>query len=138
MGELTRSYDWAANPLGVPESWPPQLKQLTGTMLRTLSPVLICWGKDYIQLYNDAFRPILGSQKHPQALGLPVFETYAEVWDTLAPLFAKVMQGESVAFQDFKLHLNRNGYPEELCFDFSYSPIIDEYGDVKGVFCNMY
>jgi hypothetical protein len=38
-------------------------------MLTTAFPVLICWGEEYIQLYNDAFRPINGEDKHPHAVG---------------------------------------------------------------------
>jgi two-component system, OmpR family, sensor histidine kinase VicK len=133
MGKLTRDYRWHAHALGTPETWPVQLQQLTGIMLNTPSPMLICWGTDYIQLYNDAFRPILGQNKHPRALGIPVYETYAEVWETLHPLFNSVIRGESVSFQDFKLIINRNGYPEDIYFDFSYSPITDELGNILGV-----
>jgi PAS domain S-box-containing protein len=43
------------------------------------------------------------------------------------------MQGEAVAYNDFKLHVNRNGYWEDLYFDFSYSPITDENKEIKGV-----
>jgi two-component system sensor histidine kinase VicK len=69
MGNLIRSMDWSLNPLGTPEGWHIALKQAVSMMLRTNFPVLICWGPDYIQLYNDAFRPINGATKHPQALG---------------------------------------------------------------------
>ncbi|MFD0750536.1 PAS domain S-box protein [Mucilaginibacter calamicampi] len=136
--EQIATFNWHANVLGVPHTWPLQLKQQTGIMLNTPSPMMICWGKDLIQLYNDAFRPILGRNKHPKALGSPVYETYAEAWDVLKPLFEKVMNGEAVAFQDFKLKLDRNGYEEDVYFDFSYSPITDEEMNIHGVLviCN--
>lgn len=133
MGVLTRQLNWQTNVLGTPDTWPVQLKQQTGIMLNTPSPMMICWGKELIQLYNDAFRPILGQNKHPQALGMPVYETYAEAWETLKPLFDRVMGGEAVSFQDFKLNLNRNGYDEDVYLDFSYSPITDEEMNIHGV-----
>ena len=133
MARLTRSFDWSGTSLGNPSHWPIQLKQLTGTVLNTPTPMLICWGDQLIQLYNDSFRPILGELKHPRALGIPVYDTYSEVWPTLQPLFTKVLQGESVAFQEFKLTVNRNGYAEDTYFDFSYSPITDEMMNVLGV-----
>ena len=75
-------------------------------MLKTNFPTLICWGSDYIQLYNDAFRPINGSTKHPQALGGSAKKTYEEIWDIIGPLFENVMAGNTVGFPDFKVGLS--------------------------------
>jgi PAS domain S-box-containing protein len=133
MGKLMREKDWSKTALGDPANWPVQLKLLTATMLGTPTQMLICWGKEYTQLYNDAFRPILGSNKHPKALGIGMDETYSEVWPTLEPLFSSVTQGEAVTFKDFELVVDRNGYEEEVFFDFSYSPIKNEHGEIEGV-----
>ncbi|WP_316788716.1 PAS domain S-box protein [Pedobacter frigoris] len=132
-GELIRNIDWSVTPLGIPDSWSPCLKMLTGTMLSTLSPVLICWGKQYVQLYNDAFRPILGKNKHPRAMGISASETYEEIWDTIGPMFEDVMAGHPVSFPDFMVPMDRNGYSEDCYFNFSYSPIRDEDGKIGGV-----
>jgi hypothetical protein len=86
-----------------------ELKLLTSILLATPAPMLICWGRNFIQIYNDAFRPINGKTKHPQALGGKASDTYSEIWDTIKPLFDKVMSGEAVAFQDFKLEMERQG-----------------------------
>ena len=133
MGSLIRAFDWATTPLGSPGTWPAALKQMVAQMLANPFPMLICWGKDYIQLYNDAFRPINGETKHPQALGGGAKDTYAEIWDTIGPMFADVMNGQAVGFPNFMVPLNRNGYTEDCYFDFSYSPIKDESGAVHGV-----
>lgn len=133
MGALIRSKDWSATALGAPQGWPPALKQTVGMLLTTNFPVLICWGEDFIQLYNDAFRPINGATKHPQALGGSARDTYAEIWDTIGPMFSGVMDGQTVGFPGFKVQLERNGYPEDCYFDFSYSPIRDEQGQVGGI-----
>ncbi|RFS17964.1 PAS domain S-box protein [Emticicia sp. C21] len=138
MGALMRDKDWSKTSLGTPDQWPVQLKQLTATILSTSSPMLICWGEEFIQLYNTAFRPILGTNKHPEALGISAERTYSEIWETIEPLFKQVMQGEPAHFQDFRLEMNRAGYLEEVFFDFSYSPIKDENGAIQGilVICN--
>lgn len=133
MGELMRKFDWQSTELGAPQDWPLQLKQQTGIMLNTPSPMMICWGKDLIRLYNDACIPILGPNRHPQALGVTVYETFAGGQDTVKPLFEKVMRGEAVAFQDFKFKLNRNGQEEDVYFDFSYTPITDEEMKIHGM-----
>jgi PAS domain S-box-containing protein len=133
MGELMRRFNWQANVLGAPQNWPLQLKQLIGIMLNTPSPMMICWGKDLIRLYNDACIPILGPNRHPQALGVTVYDTFAGVENTVRPLFEKVMRGEAVAFKDFKFTLNRNGQEEDVYFDFSYTPITDEEMNIHGM-----
>ncbi len=133
MGQLLRSLNWSDNPLGDPVSWPAALKQTVSMMLTTAFPVLICWGENYIQLYNDAFRPINGATKHPQAMSGSAKDTYAEIWDQIGPMFKSVMQGQTIGFPNFMVPLDRNGYLEDCYFDFSYSPIRDENGRIGGV-----
>lgn len=133
MGELIREIDWAANPLGTPDNWPLLLKHNVSMMLKNSFPVLVCWGPDYIQLYNDAFRPINGETKHPQAMGGRARDTYAEIWDTIGPMFRDVMAGQTHGFPNFMVPLDRNGHLEDCYFDFSYSPIADADGKIHGV-----
>ncbi len=133
MGELIRSADWSQTPLGDPEKWPQSLKTMIAMMLGNPFGMYIAWGKNYTQIYNDAFRPILGASKHPEALGGSSKDTFAEIWDTIGPLFTDVMQGKAVSFPDFKVPLNRNGYTEDCFFDFSYSPIKIEDGSIGGI-----
>jgi len=133
MGEKIREKDWSKTTLGDPETWPQSLKTMVSVMLNNPFGMYIAWGYDYIQLYNDAYRPILGSNKHPQALGISTSETFSEIWDIIGTMFDKVMKGEAVGFPDFMFPLNRNGYVEECYFDFSYSPIRKENGEVGGV-----
>lgn len=133
MGELIRSLDWSKTPLGEPGLWPVVLKTTVAMMLHNSFPVLICWGEDYIQLYNDAFRPINGRDKHPSALGGRAQDTYKEIWGQIGGMFAGVMKGERFGYPDFMVLLERYGAPEECYFDFSYSPILDENGRIGGI-----
>ncbi len=133
MGEMIRKFDWSTTSIGQPEQWPIELKNMTSMLLTNAFPVLVCWGTDFIQLYNDAFRPINGETKHPQALGGSAKDTYAEIWETIGPMFADVMQGKTHGFPGFMVPLNRNGYVEECYFDFSYSPIRNVDGAIGGI-----
>lgn len=133
MGILIREKDWSNTPLGHPDTWPQELRTMVSIMVENPFGMYIAWGEDFIQLYNDAYRPILGTDKHPSALGIRTRETFAEIWPTIGPMFEGVMQGIPVGFPDFILHLNRNGYTEECYFDFSYSPIRKDDGAVGGV-----
>ena len=133
MGELIRAKDWSKTSLGDPDSWPQSLRTMVGVMLDNPFGMYIAWGSDYTQLYNDGYRPILGSTKHPEALGISTRETFSEIWNIIGSMFDGVMKGTAVGFPDFMLPLNRNGFVEECYFDFSYSPIRKEDGQVGGV-----
>ena len=138
MGALIRAVDWAATPLGALETWPQPLKTSVGILLNSGYPMYIAWGDSFTQIYNDAYRPILGSTKHPAALGIGTPETFAEIWEYIGPMFRSVMSsGQASTFIDQLLPLNRHGFAEECYFVFSYSPILTEQGGVGGVFVTV-
>ena len=123
MGALMRAHDWAATPLGPVEAWPQSLRTAVSIMLASGFPMIIFWGPEYIQLYNDAYRPVLGSTKHPASLGQRGRDCWPEIWETrLAPMFGSVMSGgEPIWSEDLLFYLDRNGYLEETWFTFSLS-----------------
>ncbi|QIE29674.1 EAL domain-containing protein [Caballeronia sp. SBC2] len=134
MGALIRAFDWKQTPLGSPESWPISLKTAVGIMLNAASPAYIAWGPQYVQLYNDAYRSVLGT-KHPAALGLTTRETWNEIWGFVGPLFDEViLSGQAVSFENQLLPMHRHGYLEHCYFIFSYSPLLDESAARNGVF----
>jgi hypothetical protein len=101
-------------------------------LLANRFPLLLWWGPEYISIYNDAYRPILGA-KHPWALGKPVRECWSEIWDVLQPLIdAPFAGGPSTWMDDIELHIQRKGYTEETHFTVAYSPVPDETA-VRGI-----
>jgi hypothetical protein len=114
MGELIRAKDWSKTSLGDPSTWPQSLCTMVAMMLDNPFGMYIAWGDDYTQLYNDGYRPILGSTKHPAALGISTKQTFSEIWDIIGPMFAGVMEGKPVGFPDFMLPLNRNGFDRRM------------------------
>jgi hypothetical protein len=134
MGALIRALDWSKTPLGPVDSWPQSLKTSVSICLNSRFPVLIWWGPELVKIYNDAYVELIGS-KHPWALGSPGRKVWPEIWDTIAPMLAGVMErGEASWADDLLLMLERNGYAKECYFTFSYSPIRDESGGIGGVF----
>ena len=133
MGALMRSVDWSATAVGPVERWPQSLCTALSILLETGFPMYIAWGTEFTQFYNDSYRPILGSTKHPAAMGISTRETFAEIWAIIGPMFEGVMRGTPVFLDDFHLPLDRHGFVEECYFVFSYSPIRREAGDVGGV-----
>ncbi|RIV21151.1 PAS domain-containing sensor histidine kinase [Fibrisoma montanum] len=133
MGELIRAMDWAKTPVGPMETWPLSLRIIVQFMMDTSFGMYLAWGPELIQIYNDSYRPILGNEKHPNALGSSARDTFPEVWDWLEPIFDGVMQGQAYGAEDLLIPLNRNGYLEDCYFTFSYTPLRDETGQVRGI-----
>jgi signal transduction histidine kinase/DNA-binding response OmpR family regulator len=126
MATLVRAFDWASTPLGPVQSWSPALRMTVGLMLANRVPMLLWWGADYISIYNDAYRPVLGS-KHPWALGKPCFECWEEIQQILRPLIdAPFNGGPATWMDDILLEIHRHGFFEETHFTISYSPVPDE------------
>ena len=131
-----RELDWSRTALGSIAAWPQSLKTSVSTCLDCAFPIVLWWGPELTILYNDEYRPFLGSSKHPSALGQPGARVWAEIWDVIQPMLSQVMdRGEPTRSRDLLLHINRGGYPEEAYFSFSYSPIRAEDGKVGGIFC---
>ena len=131
---ILRSVDWTKTPLGAVDGWPQSLRTSISICLNSAFAILVWWGPELAMLYNDAYVPIISS-KHPRALGARGREIFPEVWDTIGPMLTSVLVGgEAVRADDLLLVLDRNGYPEECYFTFSYSPIVDETGGVAGIF----
>jgi signal transduction histidine kinase len=135
IGALLRAMDWTTTPLGPPESWPQSLRTAVSILLNSRYPMFLFWGPSLVKIYNDGYRPITGA-KHPWALGRPGREVWPEIWDTIGPMVDRVVShGEATWSADLRLFMERNGFPEEVYFTFSYSPVRDESGGVGGMFC---
>ncbi|MBM7075791.1 SpoIIE family protein phosphatase [Micromonospora humida] len=135
MGRRLSGHDWAASPLGSPDTWPAALSHAIGMMLSSRAQIVMFWGPDQLAFYNDAYRPTIGD-KHPVALGRPAREHWAETWDVLGPLLDGVCRsGESYRAENHPFLLDRHGFVERVYFDISYDPIRDDDGSVNGVFC---
>ena len=130
-----RAFDWASSPIGPPESWPQALKTAVRIMLTSQQPIWIGWGEELTYLYNDPYKSIIGG-KHPWALGRPASKVWSEIWEDIAPLLAKAMGGDEGTYVEAQLLImERNGFPEETYYTFSYSPIPTDDGSPGGIFC---
>src|SRR6185369_3966420 len=91
MGARMRELSWASTPLGSPETWPQSLRSTVSLLLPSKAQLVLFWGPEFVTLYNDAYRPVLGT-KHPQALGQPGRETWREIWSTQLGAFEQGTQ----------------------------------------------
>jgi signal transduction histidine kinase/FixJ family two-component response regulator len=126
MGAIMRQHDWSRSPLGPVETWSISPRMMVRFLLANRFPLLLWRGPQFCQLYNDAYRPILGT-KHPQFLGRPVAECWHEIWHILEPLIRTPFEGGAATWmEDILLEINRYGFVEESHFTIAYSPVPDD------------
>ena len=137
MGERIRSFDWSATSIGSPGVWPQSMRTIVSVVLASKFPMLLWWGPEMIQLYNDAYLPTFGAGaggKHPAALGQRAEDCWPETWDVVEPLTNQVWQtGKATWSKDQLILINRNGRIEDTYWTFSYSPVRNESGQIGGI-----
>jgi PAS domain-containing protein len=135
MAQRMRSHNWAQTSLGAAETWSQSLKAAVRIMLTSSQPMWVWWGEELLNLYNDAYIPILGG-KHPSMFARPGSEVWYEIWDEVYPRIQYAMHhNEGTYDESLLLIMERNGYPEETYYTFSYSPIPDDQGNPAGIIC---
>jgi PAS domain S-box-containing protein len=133
MARLIRAFDWTRNPVGTIENWPETLLITVNTMLASRQPMFLWWGKDLIQFYNDAYRPSIGADKHPSALGQKGIECWPEVWEIIGPQIEAVMtSGQSTWHEDQLVPIIRDGKLEDVYWTYGYSPVRNSAGTICG------
>jgi len=138
MRRRVREFDWASTPLGPIDRWPMALRSTVDTLLSSAFANIVLWGPELIQLYNDAYVPIIGV-KHPAALGHGNREVWPEVWEINGPIFERVLGGETITREDALYPLaRRGGAVEDVYLTLSYTPVRGDDGEIAGVLVTMY
>jgi PAS domain S-box-containing protein len=134
-GALMAKMDWAKTPLGPVSTWPQNLKTCVRIVLTSRQPMFVWWGDELINLYNDAYKAIVGG-KHPKALGQPAHVVWAEIWDQVKPRAEHAIRANEGTYDEaLMLIMERYGYREETYYTFSYSPVPNDQGGTGGIFC---
>ena len=131
-GRIMAAVDWASTPIGPVEGWPASLRFAIRTVLVSRLPMVLTWGPEFVQFYNDAYAPLIGTQ-HP-AIGQDIRRTFAAGWDVLGPPIEQAMTtGEPSWFPAIQLLLERAGYREETYFKVTHAPVIGDDGEAEGM-----
>lgn len=135
LGQMMARFDWSRTSLGPVADWPESLRTAVRIVLTSQQPMFVWWGPDLVNIYNDAYRSILGG-KHPQALGRSARLVWQEIWDDVEPRVKQALDTNLGTYDEaLLLIMERSGYPEETYYTFSYSPVPDGQGGSAGIFC---
>jgi PAS domain S-box-containing protein len=129
---LIARLDWTCTPLGAASDWPQSLRTAVDIVIHSPMPMLLLWGPQLTQIYNDGFALLAGS-KHPHAFGQPTHQIWPELKDFTDPIYSAVLQGQVRTYSEQRFTLQRDGNDSDFWLDLTYSPIRDEHADVAGI-----
>ena len=129
---LIARLDWANSPLGAASTWPQSLRTAVDIVIHSPMPMLLLWGPQLTQIYNDGFA-LLAGNKHPHAFGQPAHLIWPELKDFTDPIYSAVMQGQVRTYSEQRFTLQREGRESDFWLDLTYSPIRDESARVAGI-----
>jgi PAS domain S-box-containing protein len=137
LGALIRAKDWSRTSLGPIERWSPSLRTAVSVALYSEFPMILLWGPDLVQIYNDSYTLLMGG-KHPAGLGQPTHECWPEAWHINEAIYPRVFAGETLSFREAKYPLAPHGVVQDYYLTLSYSPVLDDTGAVGGVFVTVF
>lgn len=136
-GEATRlilARDWAAHPLGPPQRWPVSLKTALSLVLNSPESMILCWDREELTFFfNETYFPLLGPRLD-WAMGAPFREVWADALDQAMPIVEDAFAGNSQHFTDLPWKLATDRGAADTWWSFSYSRILDERGEIAGLF----
>jgi hypothetical protein len=127
-----RAVNWTTTPLGPVGQWSQALVTAVRNQMSSSSPSCIFWGPELVQIYNEAYLPLLSAR--PSPAGKPARANWPELWNWMGPRLESVLQtGAAVLAEEQLFQLERHGDPEESYLTLSNSPLNDSDGKVRGV-----
>ncbi|UXV21986.1 ATP-binding protein [Pseudomonas fluorescens] len=132
MAQRIRAFDWSSTELGPIDAWPYSLSCAVQMLLASPMPMVMLWGPLGYMIYNDSYSVFAGG-RHPYLLGTPVELGWPEVADFNRNVLDTCLAGGTLSYRNFPLELLRNGMPEEVWMDLSYSPVADDNQQPAGV-----
>jgi CheY-like chemotaxis protein len=127
----TASYDWSANDLGSPASWPYALRLSADVLFNAPLPGLLVWGPESRVFYNDAYAALAGSSQ-ARAPGGSVPPLWPAPLASAREALAQARTGEPAVAPAQILDLD-----EARPYDLAFTPLRLEDGQVGGVLCML-
>ena len=131
---LFQDLHWDTFPLGNPDEWPAAFRIALSLILQSPEAMYLAWGPERLFFFNDAYAPLLGD-KLDGAMGAPMREVWADVWDDVRHAIDATFAGGSERFEDLPLSMDRDGEMRDTFWTFSFSPLRDEHGEIVALFC---
>jgi signal transduction histidine kinase len=123
-------HNWRSHPLGEISVWCKPLLQSINCALANKNPMLVLWGNDLLQFYNDPYHTLFGNTDH--AIGESALNDGCCSWTDLKEVSKRVFSGQVYCQQLVTAKLP--GKSQSISqYHFNFSPIWGEDGHVAGI-----
>jgi PAS domain S-box-containing protein len=134
IGEMLRRFDWSATAIGLPGSWPEAFSISLKIVLNAKQPMLIWWGNELTQFYNDDFLNIAGPFLKKSGFGASGRESWLNISSVLAADIEHVLSGKGgISRERHLMQAVIENHSKHRYWTYSLSPI-DEGDKVSGIF----
>jgi len=134
ISQLLDKTDWARTPFGAREAWPKVLLNAVQLLIDLPTSAILFWGPDKRQIYNDGYVEIMGP-RHPKYFGATYRECWPDTYPHINPWMERVLEtGEVLKIEKALFAVTRHGFYEEAFFTFTFSPLRDDAGLIRGIF----
>lgn len=133
---LAGSTDWSCTALGDAAGWTPALRLTLDIVFNSPCPMLLCWGRERVVLFNEAYAALAGPS-HPAAPGGSVPAMLPAPLAAAHAAFEQALAGAAVRQPRQALVFIGAGGPLRRECDLYFTPIRDEHGQVAGVLCAL-
>lgn len=133
MGDRLRKVNWSKTAFGPVSDWPWSLKTTVKICMDASLPMAVWWQADAVTLeaiYNEAYHHSLDTLSQISEDSLPTIPS--ERIDNSSAVQSVLSTGET-ARREYEWTKNSSDY---RAFSFCYSPLIDDSGEVRGVFAS--
>jgi CheY-like chemotaxis protein len=132
---LAGSVDWSRTALGDSAHWPPALRLTLDIMFNSPLPMLLCWGREHVVLFNEAYATLAGPS-HPAAPGGNVPAILPAPLASARAAFDRALRGEASQQLRQALTFVGGGTTHQRDCDLFFTPVRGA-DDVCGVLCAL-
>ncbi|MBC7454873.1 MAG: response regulator [Massilia sp.] len=137
--DFSGSVNWSRTALGAATAWPPVLRVTLDIVFNSPLPMLLCWGRERVILFNQAYAALAGPS-HPPAPGASVPMLLPPPLTAAPAAFAQALNGACAQQVQQWLTFPSAAGPVKRECDLYFTPIRGERdgGDgVHGVLCAL-
>lgn len=105
------------------------------TMRQAPVGITILRGPDFfVEMANDTYLNIVG-KREDEFVNRPLFESLPEVRSSIEDILTRVLK-TAIPYNgnEFEVTIKRFGKPEQCYFNFVYQPLIEDSGEISGIF----
>ncbi|MHB1657041.1 MAG: EAL domain-containing protein [Burkholderiales bacterium] len=136
MVRLIRDFDWSTTSLGSMAHWSVSLRDTVAKLLDSALPTLLVWGPDFIQIYNDAYREVLGD-RHPAALGQRTQDCWPDEREFTESIYRQIHKTGIEMRIEAPANFSVSGARQAAHYFATFSPIYDESNKINGIRAEM-